>query len=244
MDPILEVARALAPDPEVPELKLRWGVITAVNSDGTASLRLGGSTVVSTSVKSLGSYHPVVNDVVCILTNGPDLIIIGTVAPSGPGELWMPAAEFQPGLGSPTYASFGGWAGVVYGWHFPNGVQSGVIGHTYLPSDYVAGTAITGDVCFICGSGGNCKIDSQFAAVRVGDSMATSGGIPPGATSIVAPTGNLQIITGGSGTQSGTAAAGTLLNIAVDRDGSNVADTNGAVITFLGVRFRYTRYRL
>jgi hypothetical protein len=245
MDPILEVAKALAPDPEVPNLTLRWGVITVVNSDGTASLRLGGSAVVSTSVKALGSYHPVVNDVVCILTNGPDLIIIGTVAPSGSGELWMPAREFDASLGAPTYASFGGWATNQWGWHLVNGTDSGVIGHTYLPSDYVPGSTITGDILFTCGSGGNVKIDSQMAAVQPGtDAMNSTGAIPPGVSNVVAPTGLEQLILGGGGTPSGTPAPGCLLNIAVDRNGGNVADTNAAIVTFHGVRLRYTRYRL
>jgi hypothetical protein len=158
-------------------------------------------------------------------------------------EFWMPARDFDASLGSPTYASFGGWATNQWGWHFSNGADSGVIGHVYLPVDYVLGTTITGDIFFTDAIGGEVKIDSQFAAIRNGDAMNTTGAIPPGVSNVVAPTGFEQIIVGGCGTASGSPSAGCLLNVAVDRNGTHGSDTNGAIVTFHGVRFRYTAVR-
>src|SRR4029077_20348168 len=72
----------------------------------------------------------------------------------------------------------------------------------------------------------------------------TTGSIPPGATTIVTPTGLEQKIVTGIGTMSGTLVAGGIVNIAVDRDGVHGSDTNTATLTFHGVRLRYTARRI
>jgi hypothetical protein len=160
-------------------------------------------------------------------------------------EWWMPARDFDASLGSPTYASFGSWATNQWGWHFPSAAQSGVIGHTTVPIDYSPGTTITGDIYFTCSAGGNCKIDAQAAAIRPGlDPMNTTGAIPPGASTIIAPTGLEQRLVTGIGSVAGTPVAGCVVNVAVDRDGVNGSDTNTSIVTFHGVRLRYTAVRI
>jgi hypothetical protein len=176
-----------------------------------------------------------------ILTAAGALLLNQTYA----ADFFVPAADFGAALGTPTYASFGGWATTQWGWHFANAAQSGVIGHAYLPSNYSVGTTVSGDILFTCATGGALKIDGQFAAIRPGtDPMNTTGGIPPGHSNVVGPSGNEDLILLGAGTASGTPAPGCLLNIAVDRDGTNAFDTNPNTMTFHGVRIRYTAVRI
>jgi hypothetical protein len=245
-DHVRDLAALLTPEELSPGLSLRPADVVSIAPDGFPRIKIGNSsTIIPSATSSTGVFslrRCAVGERVWVFENGTDRIVLG--GSTYPAELWMPAREFDASLGAPTYASFGAWATNQWGWHFPNGTDSGVIGHKYLPSDYVPGSTITGDILFTCASGGNVKVDSQFAAIRPGtDAMNTTGAIPPGSSNIVAPTGLEQLITGGCGTASGTPAPGCLLNIAVDRNGGSGSDTNAAIITFHGVRFRYTAYR-
>jgi hypothetical protein len=60
-------------------VRLRFGVVDSVGS-GVVSLTVGGSSVVITDVRLLGSYSASVSDVVAVLTDGLDLLVIGKVS--------------------------------------------------------------------------------------------------------------------------------------------------------------------
>jgi hypothetical protein len=71
--------------PEAPGVQFRQGVIQAATPP-TATLQLGGSTTDIPGVPCLSSYTPVAGDTVCVLKNGPDLLIVGSVGP----KAWTP----------------------------------------------------------------------------------------------------------------------------------------------------------
>ncbi len=60
-------------------LRLRQGTVDAVNLDGTIDVTIGGSTSVIASVRCFDSVNPVEGYGVWLLTDGVDLIAIGTI---------------------------------------------------------------------------------------------------------------------------------------------------------------------
>lgn len=62
------------PDP----VRLRQGVVDTVDAgSATVDVTVGGSSTVITDVNYLDSYTPTAGDTVWILSNGPDLLVIG-----------------------------------------------------------------------------------------------------------------------------------------------------------------------
>lgn len=63
----------------LPYLQMRFGTVTAINAFGnTCTIQLSGDTGTSIpNVKSLTSFQPTVNDFVCVLKQGTDVVVIG-----------------------------------------------------------------------------------------------------------------------------------------------------------------------
>jgi hypothetical protein len=60
-------------------IRLRFGQVTA-SAAASVSVTVGGSSTVISGVPYLKSYTPVVNDTVLLLTDGLDLIVLGSMA--------------------------------------------------------------------------------------------------------------------------------------------------------------------
>lgn len=60
-------------------IRVRFGQVTA-SAASSVSVTVGGSTTVISGVRYLKSYTPVVNDTVVMLTDGLDLIVLGSIA--------------------------------------------------------------------------------------------------------------------------------------------------------------------
>jgi len=63
-----------------PTMRLRQAKVTAIAGDGTLSVTVAGSAVVLTGVKKFASVSATVGANVFLLTDGVDLIAIGTIA--------------------------------------------------------------------------------------------------------------------------------------------------------------------
>ena len=74
-----EIVRASSTAP----VRLRQGVISTVNSDGSANVTVAGSTTVLTSVKVASHVCPVPGTTVFLATDGRDWYVLNTLAPSG-----------------------------------------------------------------------------------------------------------------------------------------------------------------
>lgn len=84
-------------------VRLRQGEVTAVSSDGTLSVLIGGSGTEVTGVKAFTSACPVVGAGVWLVTDGADLIAIGTIGASAPyaivvgsGVTWTETSTWTP----------------------------------------------------------------------------------------------------------------------------------------------------
>jgi hypothetical protein len=60
-------------------VRVRFGQVTA-SAVGSVSVTVGGSSTVISGVPYLKSYTPVVNDTVLMVTDGLDLIVLGSIA--------------------------------------------------------------------------------------------------------------------------------------------------------------------
>lgn len=60
-------------------IRVRFGQVTA-SAVSSVSVTVGGSSTVISGVPYLKSYTPVVNDTVLLLTDGLDLIVLGSMA--------------------------------------------------------------------------------------------------------------------------------------------------------------------
>jgi len=75
-----DIASAIiAPAVAVPALRLRWGVVTAVAGDGTLSIEIGGSSTAVSGIVAIDQVAAVAADTVVLITDGVDMIVIGTV---------------------------------------------------------------------------------------------------------------------------------------------------------------------
>lgn len=59
-------------------LRLRFGQVTGTAA-GSISLTVAGSTTEVSGISYLGSYTPVVGDTVAMLTDGIDVLVIGSI---------------------------------------------------------------------------------------------------------------------------------------------------------------------
>jgi len=80
-----------------PSLRLRQAEVTAVASDGTLSLKIGGSETIVTGVKAFASVCPVVGGSVWVATDGVDVIGLGAIGSrTGIVEMWGGSAASIP----------------------------------------------------------------------------------------------------------------------------------------------------
>ena len=62
-------------------LRLRQGSVVSIQLDGTITATIGGSTVSVSGIKCFDSVTPVAGHGIWFITDGVDLIGIGTIAP-------------------------------------------------------------------------------------------------------------------------------------------------------------------
>lgn len=77
-----EVAEALA-GPE-PRIRLRQGAVSSIQSDGTITVTIAGSTTAIAGVRCLASVCPIVGAAVWLATDGADVFALGTITTTGP----------------------------------------------------------------------------------------------------------------------------------------------------------------
>lgn len=68
--------------PTRPALRLRQGTVDAINLDGTVDVTVAGATTVVTGVKCFDHVTPEEGHGIWLLTDGTDLIGIGTIGAS------------------------------------------------------------------------------------------------------------------------------------------------------------------
>lgn len=102
---VVEALQAAQPDPLV---RLRQGVIQAVAANGTATVRVGGSTVDIAGVKVSAGACPVPGATCWLLTDGRDWLVLATLAPTGPAWGMMRQSSAQP-IGNGTFTAMS-WA--------------------------------------------------------------------------------------------------------------------------------------
>jgi hypothetical protein len=158
-------------------------------------------------------------------------------------ELWVPAKDFESGLGGPSYAINGSWAAFAYAWQLRHGFQDGIGAFINLPADYSAGSTIIADVYYQGGGAGNFRIDGQGLGIATGTPGGTafSTGSATGSATVVSYNG--LALASGLFTIAAT-TSGALLNVVVDRNGTDAADTSTNVMYLFGVRLRYTAVRV
>ncbi len=112
-----KLARQLAyPRPGGP--RLRQGIVTAVASDRTVTVQLGGSSATLTGIPCLTSAVPRVNSAVMLLTAGRDLFVVGSIADNA--ALGYTPLE-QYGTATLSFsASASGNVAVSFPWSFPS----------------------------------------------------------------------------------------------------------------------------
>jgi len=72
-------ATLIAPAVAVPALRLRWGVVSTVAGDGTLSINIGGSDTAVSGFVAIDQVTAVAKDTVVLITDGVDMLVIGTV---------------------------------------------------------------------------------------------------------------------------------------------------------------------
>lgn len=99
-------------------LRLRLGTVQAVNSDRTIDVTLGGSSTTVTGVKCLTGAVPVDGAAVLLLTDGYELVVIGSVADdTSPG--FTPLTQY--GSATVNFSASAGATGTVnFDWSFPS----------------------------------------------------------------------------------------------------------------------------
>lgn len=102
---VVEALQAAQPDPLI---RLRQGVIQAVAANGTATVRVGGSTVDIAGVKVSAGACPVPGATCWLLTDGRDWLVLATLAPTGPAWGTMRQSSAQP-IGNGTFTAMS-WA--------------------------------------------------------------------------------------------------------------------------------------
>jgi len=65
-------------------LRLRQGTVTAIAADGSLTVTIAGSDAAVSGVHSFASVCPIIGSAVWLVTDGLDLIAVGTVTPTGP----------------------------------------------------------------------------------------------------------------------------------------------------------------
>lgn len=83
-DPVLELAKLIAPTSKVP-LALRFGVVSSV-SGGGANVLISGSAVPAGPLPCLSSYSPTAGDTVILVGTGASILVLGSVVGGSGGS--------------------------------------------------------------------------------------------------------------------------------------------------------------
>jgi microcystin-dependent protein len=75
-----QLAESMVQDINPSAVLRRWGIITAVNSNGSVDVNVAGQTI--PAVKRLASYNPTKDERVTIDVVGTDMVVVGATAPS------------------------------------------------------------------------------------------------------------------------------------------------------------------
>lgn len=112
------IADALAPSPQAPAARWRWGSVVSVNADGTMNVSIGGATVPSVRC----AQHVVgarVGDRVRVLYCGTECVVDAIRATDGTPHIdaqeWLDALGFEFGTYSGTVNVTSSWYGMYYG---------------------------------------------------------------------------------------------------------------------------------
>ena len=112
------IADALAPSPQAPAARWRWGSVVSVNADGTMNVSIGGATVPSIRCAQhvMGAQ---VGDRVRVLYCGTECMVDAIRAadsePHIDAQEWLAALGFEFGTYSGTVNVTSSWYGMYYG---------------------------------------------------------------------------------------------------------------------------------
>ena len=112
------IADALAPSPQAPAARWRWGSVVSVNADGTMNVSIGGATVPSVRCAQhvMGAQ---VGDRVRVLYCGTECMVDAIRAadsePHIDAQEWLAALGFEFGTYSGTVNVTSSWYGMYYG---------------------------------------------------------------------------------------------------------------------------------
>lgn len=112
------IADALAPSPQAPAARWRWGTVVSVNADGTMNVSIGGATVPSIRCAQhvMGAQ---VGDRVRVLYCGTECMVDAIRAadsePHIDAQEWLDALGFEFGTYSGTVNVTSSWYGMYYG---------------------------------------------------------------------------------------------------------------------------------
>lgn len=89
------IASAIRDAAPADKVRIRQGVIQSVNADGTANVRIAGSTITTNNIKVASHTCPVPNASCLLATDGRDWFLTATLAPTGPawGAMRQNAAQ-------------------------------------------------------------------------------------------------------------------------------------------------------
>ena len=112
------IADALAPSPQAPSARWRWGTVVSVGNDGTMNVSIGGATVagIRCAQHVMGAQ---VGDRVRVLYCGTEAIVDAIRATDGTPHIdaqeWLDALGFEFGTYSGTVNVTSSWNGMYYG---------------------------------------------------------------------------------------------------------------------------------
>ena len=142
------IADALAPTPQAPAARWRWGSVVSVNVDGTMNVSIGGATVPSIRCAQhvMGAQ---VGDRVRVLYCGTECMVDAVRASSALMSVPSPSMDADTqaawldalGLGAPYYQNFGDWVNLHCWGHIA------II--TVMKSVTLNGSWATADICTV-----------------------------------------------------------------------------------------------
>jgi len=216
-------------------------VVDTVHANGTVDLRLkGAATANAFNITTLVTLQAL--DTVWVLDDNGDLLVIGAQSGTYLNSRWIPAKQFDAGLGGPSYTSFGGWANMAFAWGLRHGFADGVVGTTEVPWDYTSGV-IQVDIHYQGGGTGDFRCDGQGKAIASGTPGGTVADSGAATGSVTVPSYNGYAVIPALFNINAPITAGGLITMVLDRNGTIAADTSTNVMWFLGARLNYLAKR-
>lgn len=87
------IAEAMTPTTDQSAVKRRWGIVSAINGDGTVNCLVGGVDI--PSLRYMASYRPSIGERVMLDVVGTDMTVLGATAPS-PRSHNRPTGDIEP----------------------------------------------------------------------------------------------------------------------------------------------------